>query len=83
MRDLSPGSLKRIVGKAKALSEDLKDHHKAHRLISEVIEKVVIHQDVLEMRIRLPELAQLLGTETGSEDSTHNITSPCKLARRG
>ena len=83
MRDLSPGSLKRIVGKAKALSEDLKDHHKAHRLISEVIEKVVIHQDALEMRIRLPELAQLLGTETGSEDSTHNITSPCKLARRG
>jgi DNA invertase Pin-like site-specific DNA recombinase len=64
MRDLSPGSLKRIVGKAKALSE-------------------VIHQDVLEMRIRLPELAQLLGTETGSEDPTHNITSPCKLARRG
>ena len=24
-----------------------------------------------------------LGTETGSEDPTHSITSPCKLARRG
>jgi hypothetical protein len=83
VQDLSPGSLKRIVGKAKALSDDLKDHHKAQGLISEVIEKVVVHQDALEMRIRLPELALHLGTETGSEDPTHSITSPCKLARRG
>jgi hypothetical protein len=83
VQDLSPGSLKRIVGKAKALSDDLKDHHKAQDLISEVIEKVTIHQDALEMRIRLPELALHLGTETGSDDPIHSITSPCKLARRG
>jgi hypothetical protein len=83
VQDLSPGSLKRIVGKAKALSDDLKDHHKAQGLISEVIEKVIVHQDALEMRIRLPELALHLGTETGSDDPIHSITSPCKLARRG
>jgi site-specific DNA recombinase len=83
VQDLSPGSLKRIVGKAKAQSDDLKDHHKAQDLISEVIEKVIIHQDALEMRIRLPELALHLGTETGSDDPIHSITSPCKLARRG
>jgi DNA invertase Pin-like site-specific DNA recombinase len=83
MKDLSPGSLKRIVGQAKALAEDLKDHHTAHRLVSEVIDKVTVHQDALELRLQRDKLAGLLGAESRSEDPVHVITSPCKLARRG
>ncbi|MCH9054215.1 MAG: recombinase family protein [Proteobacteria bacterium] len=80
---LAPGAMKRMVGQAKALAEDLKDHHKAHRLISEVIDKVTVHQDALELRLQRDRLAMLLGAEPGSEDPIHVITSPCKLARRG
>jgi hypothetical protein len=83
MKDLSPGSLKRIVGQAKALADDLKDHHTAHQISSEVIDKVIIHQDALELRLQREKLAGLLGAESRSEDSIHVITSPCKLARRG
>jgi DNA invertase Pin-like site-specific DNA recombinase len=80
---LAPGAMKRMVGQAKALAEDLKDHHKAHRLITKIIDKVIVHQDALELRLQLQELARLLGTEAGSEDPIHVITSPCKLVRRG
>jgi hypothetical protein len=83
MKDLSPGSLKRIVGQAKALADDLKDHHTAHQISSEVIDKVIIHQDALELRLQREKLAGLLGAESRSEDSEYVITSPCKLARRG
>jgi hypothetical protein len=83
MKDLSPGSLKRIVGQAKALADDLKDHHTAHQISSEVIDKVIIHQDALELRLQREKLAGLLGAESRSEDPIHVITSPCKLARRG
>ncbi len=79
----SPGSMKTVVGQAKTLSDDLKDHHKAHRLITELIDKVIIHQDALELRLPREKLAAILGTQTGSEDPIHVITSPCKLARRG
>ncbi|MCH8002589.1 MAG: hypothetical protein IIA34_13155, partial [Proteobacteria bacterium] len=83
MKDLSPGSLKRIVGQAKALADDLKDHHTAHQISSEVIDKVIIHQDALELRLQREKLAGLLGAESRSEDPVYVITSPCKLARRG
>ncbi len=55
----------------------------AHRLISELIDKVIVHQDALELRLPREKLAAILGTQTGSEDPIHVITSPCKLARRG
>ena len=54
-----------------------------HRLVSELFDKVIVHQDALELSLKLKELARLLGTETGSESPTHTINSPCKLARRG
>lgn len=79
----SPGSMKRILGKATALSDDLKDHHEAHRVISGMIEKVIVHQDALELRIRPLVLGRLLGADTPPENLTHTITAPCKLARRG
>ncbi len=78
-----PGTMKRIVGQAKTLADDLKDHHKAHRLISDVIDKVIVHQDALELRLRREKLARLLGAEPTSEDPIHVVTSACKLARRG
>jgi hypothetical protein len=43
----------------------------------------MIDRDRLELRLRRQRLAELLGTETRSEDPIHVITSPCKLARRG
>ncbi|MCH9052562.1 MAG: hypothetical protein IIA72_16050 [Proteobacteria bacterium] len=79
----SPGAMKTLVGQAKTLSDDLKDHHEACRIIPEVIAKVIIDHDRLELRLRRQQLAGLLGTETRSEDPIHVITSPCKLARRG
>ncbi len=79
----SPGSIKTVIGQAKTLADDLKDHQKAHCLITKIIDKVIVHQDALELRLQLQELARLLGTEAGSEDPIHVITSPCKLARRG
>ena len=60
--------MKTVVGQAKTLSDDLKDHRKAHRLISEMIDKVIIHQDALELRLPRERLAEILGTQTGSED---------------
>ena len=83
MKDLSPGSLKRIVGHAKTLAHDLKDHQKAHQISSEVIDKVVVHMDALELHLQRQKLAGLLGTKNQSEDSILVITSACKLARRG
>ena len=83
IKGLSPGSLKRIVDQAKALADNLKDHHTAHQISSEVIDKVIIHQDALELHLQRKGLAKLLGTETESEDPVHAIASPCKLARRG
>ncbi len=68
MKDLSPGTLERIVGQAKALADDLKDHHTAHQISSEVIDKVIIHQDALELRLQREKLAGLLGAESRSED---------------
>ncbi len=79
----SPGSIKTVIGQAKTLADDLKDHQKAHCLIIKIIDKVIVHQDALELRLQLQELARLLGTEAGSEDPIHVITSPCKLVRRG
>jgi DNA invertase Pin-like site-specific DNA recombinase len=60
MKDPSPGTLKRIVGQAKALADDLKDHHTAHQISSEVIDKVIIHQDALELRLQREKFAGLL-----------------------
>ncbi len=68
---------------AKPKPDDLKDHHTAHRLIFEVIDKVIVHQDALELRPQREKLAGLLGAESRSEDPEYVITSPCKLARRG
>jgi hypothetical protein len=48
-----------------------------------VIDKVIIHQDALELRLQREKLAGLLGAESRSEDPEYVITSPCKLARRG
>jgi len=79
----SPGSMKMIVGKAKALSDDLKIHHDACGIIPEVIDKVIVHEAALELRLQRNQLAGLLGSETRSEDPIHVVTSPCKLARRG
>jgi hypothetical protein len=75
--------MKRILGQAKVLADNATDHHKAHRLVSEVIDKVIVHPEALELRLRRAELGRLLGAETQSEDPTHVVTSPCKLARRG
>ncbi len=55
----------------------------AHHIIPEVIEKVIIDRDKLELRLQRQRLAGFLGTETRSEDPIHVITSPCKVARRG
>ena len=79
----SPGSMKTLVGQAKTLSDDLNDRREAHHIIPEVIDKVIIDRDKLELRLRRHRLARLLGTETRSEDPIHVVTSPCKLARRG
>ncbi len=79
----SLGSMKTIIGQAKTLSVELKDHHKAHRIISEVIDKVIVHEGALELRLKSEKLAKLLGADSRSEDPIHVITSPCKLARRG
>ncbi len=79
----SLGSMKTIIGQAKTLSVELKDHHKAHRIISEVIDKVIVHEGALELRLKREKLAKLLGADSRSEDPIHVITSPCKLARRG
>ena len=79
----SPGTMKTLVGQAKTLSDDLDDRQKAHRLIFEVIDKVTVYKDALELRLQRDRLAMLLGAESGSEDPIHVITSPCKLARRG
>ncbi len=54
-----------------------------HQISSEVIDKVIIHQDALELCLRREKLAGLLGAESRSEDPVYVITSPCKLARRG
>ena len=81
--DLPPGSMKGVLGQAKTLSDRLKDHHEACRIIPEVIDKVIVHEDALEMRLQRQQLAGHLGVESGSEDPIHVITSPCKLARRG
>jgi DNA invertase Pin-like site-specific DNA recombinase len=83
IEDLAPGTMKRMVGQAKALAGDLKDHHRAHQISSEVIDKVIIHQDALELRLPREKLAGILGTRTGYEDPIHVITSPCRLTRRG
>ncbi len=79
----TPGAMKTLVGQAKTLSDCLKDHHEACRVIPKVIDKVIVHEDALELRLQRQQLAGLLGTETRSEDPIHVITSPCKLARRG
>ncbi len=83
LKYICPSSLKNIVGRAKALSRDLEDPHNAHRLFVEMLDKVVVHQDALGLYIRRPVLAQLLRTETASDEPIQTITSPCKLARRG
>ena len=83
MKNLSPGSLKRIVGQAKALADDLKDHHTAHQIFSEVINKVIIHENALELHLQRKRLAKFLAIETEFEDPVYVVTSPCKLARRG
>ncbi len=59
----SPGSMKTVVGKAKTLANDLEDHHKVHRIFSDVIDKVIVHQDALELRLQREKLARLLGAE--------------------
>ena len=79
----SPGAMKTLVDKAKALSDSLKDHHEAFQIIPEVNDKAIVHEDALELRLQRQRLAGLLGTETRSEDPIHVITSPCKLSRRG
>ncbi len=48
-----------------------------------MIDKVIIHQDALELRLQREKLAGLLGAESRSENPEYVITSPCKLARRG
>jgi len=75
--------MKTLVGQAKTLSDNLKDHHEACRIIPEVIDKAIVHENALELRLQRQRLAELLGTENRSEDPVHVITSPCKLARRG
>ena len=75
--------MKMIVGKAKALSDDLKIHHDACGIIPEVIDKVIVHEDALELRLQPQKLARLLSAETEPEEPVRIITSPCKLARRG
>jgi DNA invertase Pin-like site-specific DNA recombinase len=79
----SPSSMKRILGQAKTLSNHLKDNHEACRIIPEVIDKMIVHEGALELRLQRQQLAGLLGAETRLEDPIHVITSPCKLARRG
>jgi DNA invertase Pin-like site-specific DNA recombinase len=78
-----PGSMRILVGKAKILSHGLKDHHEACRIIPEVIDKAIVHEGALELRLQRDRLAMLLGAETGFENPIHVVTSPCKLARRG
>jgi len=75
--------MKTLVGQAKTLSDNLKDHHEACRIIPEAIDKAIVHEDALELHLQRQRLAELLGTENRSEDPVHVITSPCKLARRG
>jgi DNA invertase Pin-like site-specific DNA recombinase len=79
----APGSMKALVGQAKTLSDKLNDRQEAHHIIPEVIDKVIIDRDQIELHLQRQQLAELLGTETRSEDPIHVITSPCKLARRG
>jgi hypothetical protein len=75
--------MKALVGQAKTLSDKLNDRQEAHHIIPEVIDKVIIDRDQIELHLQRQQLAELLGTETRSEDPIHVITSPCKLARRG
>jgi DNA invertase Pin-like site-specific DNA recombinase len=79
----TPGTMKRILGQARALADKVTDHHEAHRLVCEVVDKVIVHSDVLELRLRRIELGRLLGVEPQSDSPIHTVTSPCKLARRG
>ena len=83
IREQSPGSMKRVLSHAKTLSDDLKDHHEVCRIIPEVIDKVIVHEAALELRVQPQKLARLLRAKSGSEDPVHVITSPCKLTRRG
>ena len=79
----SPDAMKALIRSAKDLSGSLNDHRSAMPVVSSVIEKVVIHDAEVELRLRKPALAKMLGAEATSEDPVHIITSPCKLARRG
>ncbi len=83
IEDLTPGTMKRMVGQAKTLSGDLKDPQQARHIVSRVINKIIVHEDALELRLLTKNLAELLGAKSGSEDPIHVITSPCRLARRG
>jgi DNA invertase Pin-like site-specific DNA recombinase len=79
----SPGTIKAILGQARTLANRATDHREAHRLVCEVIERVVVHPEALEIRLRRKGLGRLLGAEFQSGYPVHVVTSPCKLARRG
>ena len=83
VQEASPGSMKRLVGKARKLADDLKNNHQAHRIVANVIDKVLVHEAALELHLLRLKFADLLETKTGSEGPLLTITSPCKLARRG
>lgn len=48
-----------------------------------MIDKVVVHEDALELHLLIEKLADHLKTKSGSNEPIHILTSPCKLARRG
>jgi DNA invertase Pin-like site-specific DNA recombinase len=83
LKEVSPSSLKDLVARAKALGEKLKDQHQTLRIVSAVVEKVIVHETELELHLSKPRLGEILGVTEVPDDPIHIITSPCKLARRG
>jgi DNA invertase Pin-like site-specific DNA recombinase len=83
LQKVSPATLSDLTIKAKDLAKKLKGQHEALHIVTAVINKVIIHETELELYLRKPKLAEILGVTEVSDDPIHIITSPCKLARRG
>jgi DNA invertase Pin-like site-specific DNA recombinase len=79
----SPGTMRAVIGRAKTLSNELRDRRRALCIISQMIDKVTIAQDALELILLRAKLAEHLNAASRSDDPFHVITTPCKLIRRG
>ena len=83
INEQAPNSIDQVVRNTKQLARVLDDHHAAHQLVRDIVVRVTVHSDSLELHLLTHKLADQLKTKSRSDEQIYILTSPCCLARRG